>query len=176
LITTKQRKRVRTATSFVGLQPSSKRASIAARAASAKRNTRCELVLRRELWRRGYRYRLHVSGVPGRPDIVFRRQRVAIFCDGDFWHGRDLENRLAKLMRGHNSAYWTAKIQRNVERDRQNTAELKAAGWDVLRFWETDVLRDTLNAADRIAGVLSVKQSHTYLRSARKASIDSGGL
>lgn len=149
--------------SFAKLQPASEHASAAARGASAKTNTRCELALRRELWRRGLRYRLHVPGLPGRPDIVFPRQRLVVFCDGDFWHGRDLERRLEKLARGHNAIYWTAKIQRNVERDRQDTSELEAAGWDVIRFWETDVLRNSAQAAEHIKVALTAKRKSRSL-------------
>lgn len=118
-------------------------------------DTRCELVLRRELWRRGLRYRLHHGSLPGRPDIVFPSQRVVIFCDGDFWHGRDIDVRLAKLARGHNAIYWVAKVRRNIERDRRQTSALEMAGWVVLRFWETDLLRDTCKIADRIVSVLT---------------------
>src|SRR5713101_665305 len=117
----------RTTPSFERLRPASERASAAARGASTKTNTRCELVLRFELWRRGLRYRVHHPGLPGRPDIVFTKHRVAIFCDGDFWHGRDLDNRLAKLARGHNATYWLAKVQRNVERDLRQTGALEAS-------------------------------------------------
>jgi DNA mismatch endonuclease, patch repair protein len=90
----------------------------------------------------------------GRPDIVFTRERVVVFCDGDFWHGRDLECRLAKLSRGHNATYWVAKVQRNVARDRENQQALEAAGWTVVRVWETDVLRTAGHSADRIARIL----------------------
>lgn len=141
--------------SFTGLFPASARTTAAARGASKKTGTRCEVILRRELWRRGLRYRLHITGLPGRPDIVFAAQRVAIFCDGDFWHGRDLDLRLEKLALGHNADYWTAKIKSNTERDALNTRALEADGWAVLRFWETDVLRETREVADRIAGVLA---------------------
>jgi len=167
--------RTRTTPSFAGLHPASKSASMAARGASAKTNTRCELALRRELWRRGYCYRLHVPGLPGRPDMVFPKHRLVIFCDGDFWHGRDLEHRLEKLTRGHNAAYWTAKVQRNVERDRQNTSALSAAGWKVLRFWETEVLRETTKVADRIEELLAASLSHAHRTTARRASTESGG-
>ena len=143
----------RTTPSFKGLHPASARASAAARGASAKTNTRCEQVLRRELRRRGLRYRLHHSGLPGRPDIVFTRPRVVVFCDGDFWHGRDLSKRLAALAAGHNAAYWLAKVQRNVERDRRQTGVLEASGWSVLRFWETDILCRTDYVADQIIAV-----------------------
>lgn len=168
-------RRTRTTPSFEGLRPASQGASNAARGASAQANTRCELALRRELWRRGFRYRLNVPGLPGRPDIVFPKYRLAVFCDGDFWHGRDLKHRLEKLTRGHNAAYWTAKVQRNVERDRQNTSALGAAGWYVLRFWESEVLCETTRVADRIEEFLTSTRSHAHQRAARSASIESGG-
>jgi DNA mismatch endonuclease, patch repair protein len=84
------------------------------------------------------------------------KKRVAIFCDGDFWHGRDLTLRFAKLSRGHNAQYWVAKIQRNVDRDRRQAQALKTAGWRVLRFWETDISSDVEQIAEHIAGVLAV--------------------
>lgn len=120
--------RDRATPSFTGLHASSENASRAARGASVRANTRCELTLRRELWRRGLRYRLNTPGLPGRPDIVFPKHRLVIFCDGDFWHGRNLEDRLAKLARGHDATYWVAKVRRNVARDLQNTSALEAAG------------------------------------------------
>src|SRR5690606_4726586 len=113
------------------------------------------LRLRRELWRRGYRYRLHVPGLPGRPDIVFPRHRLVVFCDGDFWHGRDLEHQLAKLCRGHNSTYWVATVRRNVERDCQQTRLLRGADWTVLRLWETDIPRRTTEIADEVIAALA---------------------
>lgn len=139
------------APSFVGLHAASPRASEAARSASAKTDTRCELVLRRELWRRRLRYRLHARALPGCPDIVFPTARVAVFCDGDFWHGRNLDDRLARLAQGHNGRYWTAKVRRNVERDMEHTAALTTDGWVVLRLWESDILRDVVAAADSVA-------------------------
>lgn len=140
----------RAAPSFKGLGPASEKASAAARGASAKTNTRCEIMLRRELWRRGLRYRLHAPGLPGRPDIVFMKQRVAVFCDGDFWHGRNLNQRLAKLAEGHNAKYWLAKVRNNTERDRCQTEALRASGWTVLSFWETDILSHPTYVADQI--------------------------
>jgi DNA mismatch endonuclease (patch repair protein) len=81
---------------------------------------------------------------------VFAGKKVVVFCDGDFWHGRDLERRLAKLDRGTNAHYWTAKIARNAERDREQTRALEDAGWLVLRYWETDVLRRPEAVADEV--------------------------
>jgi DNA mismatch endonuclease (patch repair protein) len=132
----------RTSASFIGLRPASGASSKSARMTSAKTNTRCELVLRRELWRRGLRYRLHQAALPGRPDIVFPACRLVVFCDGDFWHGRGLNARLAKLAKGHNAQYWVAKVRQNVERDVRQTRALQNAGWAVLRLWETDILLD----------------------------------
>jgi DNA mismatch endonuclease (patch repair protein) len=110
--------------------------------------------LRRELWRLGLRFRLDARELAGRPDIVFRRQKVVVFCDGDFWHGRDLQDRLHRLQQGHNAAYWTQKIRSNVDRDRQNDAALRAEGWTVLRVWESDIRKDAASLAKRIADLL----------------------
>ena len=96
-----------------------------------------------------------VPGLPGRPDLVFPTHLVVIFCDGDFWHGRNLEDRLTKLGRGHNSVYWVEKVRRNVDRDRAQTRMLQQAGWTVLRFWETDVLRWTQEIADDVVAALA---------------------
>jgi DNA mismatch endonuclease (patch repair protein) len=85
--------------------------------------------------------------------------RIAIFCDGDFWHGRDLAKRLTKLERGHNATYWVSKVSRNVERDRRQAQALEAAGWVVLRFWETDILRRPGAAADKVVAALQRRMS-----------------
>jgi DNA mismatch endonuclease, patch repair protein len=98
----------------------------------------------------GLRYRLDVSTLPGRPDIVLAKHRLVVFCDGDFWHGRNLDARLAKLAGGHNAAYWVKKISSNVARDRGHDASLRAAGWRVIRLWEGDILRDSEGAAMRV--------------------------
>jgi DNA mismatch endonuclease, patch repair protein len=140
--------------SFRGLRAASARAATAARATSRKRDTKCELLLRNELWRRGLRYGLHKPSLPGKPDIIFARRRVAIFCDGDFWHGRDLAMRVRKLALGHNSNYWVAKVERNVERDQQHNVALKSLGWTVLRFWESDILRNVHAVADQVSTVV----------------------
>lgn len=127
---------------FKGRSPSSARASSAARGASRKRDTKCEVVLRRCLWASGLRYRVDASDLPGRPDIAFSRARVAVFCDGDFWHGRNWNQRRAKLRGGSNPGYWIAKIERNMQRDDECTRTLTGLGWQVVRLWELDILRD----------------------------------
>lgn len=120
-----------------------------------REDTRCEVVLRKSLWRMGLRYRKHVAGLPGKPDIVFTKGKVAVFCDGDFWHGRGWKSRKNKLREGSNSSYWIAKIQSNMERDKRNEAELRSSGWTVIRIWESDILRDPDSAATAIAGAIS---------------------
>lgn len=149
----------RTTPSYAGLIAASSKASTAARATSRKRDTRCEMLLRRTLWRLGLRYRVAVSTLPGKPDVVMKKYRLAIFIDGDFWHGRDLEARLGRLAAGHNAAYWVQKILRNVERDRRHDKDLRADGWTVLRLWEKDILRDPAGAADAVLEVLRRKRT-----------------
>lgn len=142
---------------YAGLSPASPRASKAARGASRKRDTRAEMILRRELWARGLRYRVCRTDLPGSPDITVTSAAVAIFCDGDFWHGRDLDARLGRLRRGHNASYWTKKIQGNVDRDRRVNARLVELGWTVLRFWESDIARDVDSVVDHVCEVVARK-------------------
>jgi DNA mismatch endonuclease (patch repair protein) len=92
--------------------------------------------------------------LPGCPDIVFTRPKLAIFCDGDFWHGKDWKVRRRKLGRGTNSDYWLAKIKRNIERDRKTTRQLQEMGWKVMRFWESQILADPSGVAQEILGAL----------------------
>jgi len=143
----------RTSPSFVGYKPASPLAS-GIKKRNRKTDTTAELTLRRALWRAGLRYRVHQKGLPGTPDIVFPRQRVAVFVDGDFWHGRDWEQRKDRLTSNNNAAYWIAKIGYNRERDRNNEVLLIDAGWKVIRLWETDVLKDPQGAARRVSELI----------------------
>jgi DNA mismatch endonuclease (patch repair protein) len=137
----------RTTPSYKGLLPASVSASRVASAGSKKRDTKPELLLRRALWASGVRYRVDVGALPGRPDLVVSSARLVVFCDGDFWHGRNLERRVAKLAAGHNAPYWVSKINGNVERDRRVERVLIDSGWKVLRFWESDVRANPESAA-----------------------------
>lgn len=119
-------------------------------AANKRKNTSPELLLRRALWAAGVRYRLHAADLPGRPDLVIRHAHVAVFCDGDFWHGKNWPRRRAKLEAGWNASYWVKKIERNRERDRQAAKALRAQGWHVVRVWESDVRRDPQQAVLRV--------------------------
>lgn len=141
--------------SFKGLSPSSPRASAAAKGSSRKAGTAHEVLLRRELWQQGLRYRKNVADLPGKPDIVFLGAKVAVFCDGDYWHGKDWEARKAKLATGSNPEYWIKKIERNMERDRQNVVALEAEGWAVIRLWESEIKKDSRGAVNRVAKLLA---------------------
>jgi DNA mismatch endonuclease Vsr len=141
--------------SFRKLKSSSLAASAAARSSSIKTNTRCERVLYRALSEQGFVAELNPSDVLGKPDLVFRSARLAIFVDGDFWHGRNLNARLRKLAKGHNSQYWQAKILTNVWRDTRLRARLRRQGWAVLRVWETDITKNVARCASRISRKLS---------------------
>jgi len=121
-------------------------------------DTRAELLLRKHLWQRGLRYRVSNSTLPGKPDVAFRTARIVVFVDGDYWHGRDWHRRRAKLLKGANASYWTAKIESNMARDLRQGKELKQLGWTVVRIWETDILRDPEAAASRIEGLLKRKR------------------
>jgi len=139
--------------SFTDLKPASE-ASSRAKRHNRRTDTQHEKMLRCELWRIGLRYRKNVETLPGKPDIVFARARVVVFCDGDFWHGRNWEEQKPKLCQGTNAEYWLSKIESNIERDRLNDALLNADGWSVLRFWETDIKRDPQAAASLIKEVV----------------------
>jgi DNA mismatch endonuclease, patch repair protein len=126
-------------------------------AAVRGRNTQPELLLRRALHARGLRYRVHPRDVPGRPDLVNRARKVAVFVDGDFWHGNpaEWERRGFSSMEAQFPAEkrdrWTAKLRGNIERDRQVTATLAAQGWRVIRVWESEVRADLDAVAARVA-------------------------
>ncbi len=110
------------------------------------KNTRPEIMLRKALWKKGLRYRVNYKKLPGKPDIVFTKWKVVVFCDGDFWHGHNWairgQNSLQEELAGY-SQYWRDKILRNTERDEENTKALNALGWTVIRIWESDIRKDT---------------------------------
>lgn len=114
------------------------------------KNTKPEKLLRSELWRRGLRYRIHGQGLPGRPDIVFRGPKVAVYVDGCFWHGCPQHYTFPRSRRD----YWRSKLRRNVERDQNQTAELEREGWRVIRIWEHEIMDDLQQTADTVAAVV----------------------
>lgn len=104
--------------------------------------TRIEVTLRKALWARGFRYRKNYAMLPGTPDIVLIKYKIAIFCDSEFFHGKDWEVLKPRLEAGNNSAYWKKKILRNMERDEEVNKALLFLGWTVIRFWGKDILKN----------------------------------
>lgn len=103
------------------------------------RDTKIEVILRKELWKRGYRYRKNYDRLPGHPDIVLTKYKIAIFCDGEFFHGKDWEVLKPRLEKSNNSEFWISKISRNRERDDEINKKLLFEGWTVIRFWGNDI-------------------------------------
>lgn len=101
------------------------------------KDTTIELRLRKALWERGVRYRKNYKKLIGKPDIAITKYKIAVFCDSDYWHGYDWENRNQRIK--SNRDYWVPKIERNMERDREVTVALQNEGWLVLRFWEWQI-------------------------------------
>lgn len=107
------------------------------------KNTSIEMVLRKALWHKGYRYRKNYSQLPGSPDIVLTKYKIAIFCDGEFFHGKDWEVLKPRLEKGKNGEFWVSKIARNRERDNEINKKLLFMGWTVIRFWGNDIKKNT---------------------------------
>lgn len=121
------------------------------------KDTRPELKLRKALWHKNLRFRVNYKKLPGKPDIVFTKYKVAIFCDGDFWHGHNWALRgkasLEEELEGY-SEYWRAKILKNIERDSETDKTLKALGWTVVRIWENDIKTDVDQCVAAIQEIL----------------------
>ena len=126
-------------------------------AAIPTKGTKPEIALRKALWHENLRYRVNYKALPGKPDIVFTKYKVAIFCDGDFWHGHNWVLRgkksLEEELDGY-SDYWKEKILRNVERDKENNQSLRALGWVVLRIWESDIKKNLPECVKTVKEVL----------------------
>lgn len=135
-----------------------------ARNMSAIRSTgnQTETALRKLVHRLGYRYRKYAADLPGTPDFVFPTEKVAVFVDGDYWHGRLLRERgpgvVRERMKTPNKDYWIGKFQRNTERDTLATEALESKGWTVLRFWESDAGRDIEGTARRIIRTIEARR------------------
>lgn len=104
-------------------------------------NTKSEVMLRKALWHKGVRYRKNYKVLPGTPDIAITKYRIAVFVDGDFWHARGHETNPGEQIQT-NIAFWTKKLKRNVERDKEVNQALLEMGWLVLRYWDSDIKKD----------------------------------
>lgn len=112
------------------------------------KDSKIEILLRQELWNRGLRYRKNTNKVFGHPDIAFIGKKIAVFCDSEFWHGYNWEERKNDF-KSHQE-FWISKIERNMERDIEVSERLKSEGWTVIRFWGNEIKKDTVKCADII--------------------------
>ncbi len=123
------------------------------------KDTKIEAILRKALWNKGYRYRKNLKDLPGKPDIVLTKYKIAIFCDGEFFHGKDWEVLKPHLENSNNSQYWINKISRNMQRDDQINKKLLFMGWTVIRFWGNDIMKNTdecIKVIDEVVFALKV--------------------
>ena len=107
------------------------------------KNTKIERILRKALWERGIRYRKNYSKLPGTPDIVLTRYKIAIFCDSEFFHGKNWEDQKLRLAKGNNGEFWINKISKNIVHDEDVNKKLWIMGWTVIRFWGEEIKKNT---------------------------------
>ena len=115
-----------------------------------------EITLRKELWKRGIRYRKNVSKVFGKPDLAFIGKKVAAFCDSALWHGYDWENKQKEIK--SRREFWIPKIERNMARDHEVNERLESEGWIVLRFWGKEIKKNVSACAEIIENTLEARQ------------------
>ena len=119
------------------------------------KDSKIEHLLRNELWKRGLRYQKNRTDIYGKPDIVFKGKKIAVFCDSEFWHGHNWEER-KKDFKSHQE-FWIPKIERNMERDIEVTQKLESDGWIVLRFWGNEIKKNTAQCAEIKEKVVHLK-------------------
>lgn len=118
------------------------------------KDTSIELALRKALWAKGIRYRKNYKAIPGRPDIALTKYKIAIFCDSEFFHGKEWDSLKPKLEKGKNPDYWIPKIERNMERDRDKDRQLEQEGWTVIHFWGKEISKDLDNCVKTIEEII----------------------
>lgn len=116
------------------------------------KDTSIECILRKELWARGYRYRKNYKKLIGKPDIVIPKYKLAIFCDSEFWHGKNYKESTERI--GTNSDYWKQKIKRNIKRDKEVNEKLAAEGWTVVRFWEKEIRKELDKCIEQVVSAI----------------------
>lgn len=119
------------------------------------KGSKIEVLLGKELWKRGYRYRKNDKTVFGKPDFVFKKYKIAVFCDSEFWHGKDWD--IKKHEHKSNIEFWHKKIQRNIERDKEVNEQLTKEGWTILRFWGKDIEKNLLLCTNKFEQTIKCK-------------------
>ena len=117
-------------------------------------NTKSELLLRKALWQKGYRFRTHSKSLLGKPDLSIKKHKIVIFIDGEFWHGYNWESKKKKIK--SNRAYWIKKIEKNMERDKKINQYYLENGWKVFRFWDHKLESELKKYIEEIAGYLDI--------------------
>lgn len=120
--------------------------------ALSHKKSKVESILAKALWHKGYRYRLNYKKLPGTPDIALTKYKIAIFVDGEFWHGKDFDKNKEKLK--NNKAYWIEKIEENIQRDIKNDNLIRQMGWTSLHFWSKDVIAYTNYCIEEIENII----------------------
>ena len=126
------------------------------------KGSKIERMLAKELWQRGHRYRLNVSNVIGKPDICFKGLKIAVFCDSEFWHGKDWEKK--KKEHKSNVEFWHKKILRNMDRDKEVNDHLLKNGGKILRFWGKDIEKDLITCIVKIEEAIDERKKENHLR------------
>jgi len=121
------------------------------------KNTKIEVLLRKALWHRGVRYRKYFRVLGYQVDIAITKHRIAVFCDGSFWHGKDGDGSQVAT----NTKFWQNKIRRNKERDLESTIALRDAGWKVLRFWDDEIVKDLDGCVEKVMACLPLFYCYT---------------
>ena len=132
------------------------------------KDTAIELLLRKALWHKGYRYRKNYKALPGSPDIVLTKYKIAIFCDSEFFHGKDWEILKLRLENGKNADFWIKKIERNRNRDYENDKKLLFLGYTVLHFWGQDISKHTDECLQTIEEAIWEDRKSTRLNSSHR--------
>lgn len=115
-------------------------------------------MLRKALWNKGYRYRKNYKALPGKPDIALTKYKIAIFCDSEFFHGKDWEVLKPRLLKGDNGEFWVNKISKNMTRDDEVNKQLLYLGWTVIRFWGNEIKKNTEECVQVIEEVVFDQQ------------------
>ncbi len=116
-----------------------------------------EKILEKELWHKGIRYRKNYNNLPGKPDIAITKYKIAIFIDGEFWHGYNWVEKKEKIK--SNRDYWIPKIERTIARDKNNVEQLHAIGWVTLRFWEKEIKKNLDDCVNRVIEEIEKQRS-----------------
>ena len=122
------------------------------------KDSKIECILRRALWRKGYRYRKNYAKLPGKPDIVLTKYRIAVFCDSEFFHGKDFEQLKIQLSKSKNAEFWINKIKKNMERDEEINKTLRMNDWTVIRFWGKEIQKKTDQCVQAIEEIILDKK------------------